>query len=146
MERESDEDKLIAVLKRHRDLKRWVMSELHRHGIDCQETYGNDEKGDIKLLNLADTQKAQDIIDGIHQRFNPTSQFIQQSQHNPTDSPHIEIKTQYLYGQEAMTLIAQGTVVGIASANAISQPSQLKLKQSGITFAEHISASIFSSS
>lgn len=146
MERESDEDKLIAVLKRHRDLKRWIMAELVKKGIECQETYGNDEKGDIKLLNPADTRKVQEIVDEMHQRFNPTSQSIQQSQHNSTDSPHVEIKTQYLYGQEAMTLIAQSTVIGLASANTISQPSRLKLKQSGIAFAERIPADVFSPS
>ena len=146
MEQESDEDRLIGVLKRHRDLKRWIMQELHQNGIDCQETYGNDEKGDIKVLNSADIQKAQSIIDAIHQRFNPECQLIPQPCLNNTNNPHIEIKTQYLYGQEAIAIIKQGTVVGIATANAISHPSQLKLKESGITFAERIPASVLSPS
>jgi hypothetical protein len=43
----SDEDKLIRVLQLHKALKQWVMGILREQGIACQETYGNDENGDI---------------------------------------------------------------------------------------------------
>jgi hypothetical protein len=144
IERESDEDKLIAVLKRHRDLKQWIMAQLLSQGINCQETYRNDEKGDIKLLNSKAIIKVQAIIDTIDQQFNATSRLPTQVQATKIENPHLEIKTQYLYGQEAVAIMQQGTVIGIASANRISQPSQVKLKQAGITFAENIPSSVFS--
>ncbi|MEM9906775.1 MAG: hypothetical protein AAF921_17285 [Cyanobacteria bacterium P01_D01_bin.44] len=144
MERPSDEDKLISALKRHRDLKRWVIKELIAQEIQCRETYDNDEKGDIKILNPSEVQKVQRIIDDIHQHFNPQTIVIAQTTVGITDMPHIEIKTQYLYGQETTAIIEQGTVIGLVSANIISQPSQYKLKESGITFAENIPQSTFS--
>jgi hypothetical protein len=56
----------------------------------------------------------------------------------PVGNPHLEIKTQYLYGKEVELIIQQGTVVGIVSASHISQPSRLKLEQAGIAYAENV--------
>jgi hypothetical protein len=53
-------------------------------------------------------------------------------------NPHLEIKTQYLYGKEVELIIQQGTVVGIVSAGNISQPSRLKLKEVGIAYVENV--------
>jgi hypothetical protein len=143
MERQSDEDKLIGILQQHRNLKRWVIAQLTTHNIPCQETYGNDEKGDIKIFNSANTFKVQQVIRDIHQRFNQDDSISPTATANSTLNPHLEIKTQYLYGKEVEIIINQGTVIGVISANKISQPSRHKLNQAGIAFAENIPKSVF---
>lgn len=140
---QSDEDRLIEVLRQHRDLKRWVMSQFADRGIPCQETYGNDEKGDIKLDRSADVAQVHETVLGWQCEFNPqcnAPSIVSSCQ--PSD-PHVEIKTQYLYGQEVDGLIQQGTVVAIVSASRVSAPSQAKLQQSGIAFAENIPIAAF---
>lgn len=140
---QSDEDRLIEVLRQHRDLKRWVMSQFADRGIPCQETYGNDEKGDIKLDRSADVAQVHETVLGWQCEFNPqcnAPSIVSSCQ--PSD-PHVEIKTQYLYGQEVDGLIQQGTVVAIVSASRVSAPSQAKLQQSGIAFAENMPITTF---
>jgi hypothetical protein len=146
MEKQSDEDKLIGILQQHRNLKHWVMAQLTIHNLPCRETYGNDEKGDIKIVNSADTLKVQQVVRDIHQQFNQDSPISPTATANSTSHPHLEIKTQYLYGKEVEIIIKQGTVIGIVSANRISQPSQHKLNNAGIAFAENIPKSAFTNS
>jgi hypothetical protein len=133
----SDEDRLIRVLKLHKALKRWTMKRLDQAGIDCQETYGNDEKGDIIVVHPEDTARAQQLLDEMQLRFN-TGKKEQDRAEMEFDTPHLEIKTQYLYGKEVELIIRQGTVVGIVSASNISQPSRLKLNQAGISYVENV--------
>lgn len=146
MEKQSDEDRLISILQQHRDLKRWTISQLTNHDIPCRETYDNDEKGDLKILNSADTVKVQQFVRDIHQQFNLDAPIAPKVIVNSTSNPHVEIKTQYLYGQDVEIIIKQGTVIGIVSANRISQPSQDKLNNAGIAFAENIPKSVFTNS
>jgi hypothetical protein len=47
----SDEDHLIRVLQLHKALKQWTIAVLLQQEILCQETYGDDEKGDIIVIN-----------------------------------------------------------------------------------------------
>jgi hypothetical protein len=133
----SDEDRLIRVLELHKALKLWTIAILLQQGISCQETYGNDEKGDIIVINSADIPLVQQLLDEIQSRFNPDRTIISHPVIE-TDHPHVEIKTQYLYGKEVELIIQQGTVIGIVSAGNISQPSRLKLDQAGIAYAENV--------
>ena len=130
MARQSDEDRLIQILQHHKALKHWTMNQLQEEGIPCQETYGNDEKGDIVLITPKDGAQAQTVVEQIHQQFNnndPQEVTIARANLTPTDEPHLEIKTQYLYGQEVDSILEKKTVVGIVSANKISKPSRQKL-------------------
>jgi len=144
MEQQSDEDRLINILQKHRNLKRWVIAQLTSQNILCRETYGNDENGDIKIINSTNTLKVKQMIREIHQQFNPNDSISATATVTSTSNPHLEIKTQYLYGKEVDIIIAQGTVLGIVSANRISQPSKQKLHQASIAFAENIPESTFS--
>jgi hypothetical protein len=110
----------------------------------CSKPYGNDENGDIKIINSADTLKVKQVIREIHQHFNQDDSIGSTATVKSTSNPHLEIKTQYLYGKEVDIIINQGTVIGIVSANKISQPSKQKLHQASIAFAENIPESTFS--
>ncbi|MEQ9001875.1 MAG: hypothetical protein RID53_35900 [Coleofasciculus sp. B1-GNL1-01] len=90
--------------------------------------------------------KVQQVIRDIHQRFNQDDFISPTATANSTLNPHLEIKTQYLYGKEVEIIINQGTVIGVISANKISQPSRHKLNQAGIAFAENIPKSVFTHS
>jgi hypothetical protein len=122
----------------HKALKLWTIAILLKQGISCQETYGNDEKGDIIVLNSADIPLVQQLLDEIQSRFNPDRGSVTNRQDIEAENPHLEIKTQYLYGREVELIIQQGTVIGIVSAGNISQPSRLKLEQAGIAYAENV--------
>jgi hypothetical protein len=138
----SDEDRLIKILQLHKALKQWTIAILLRQGIACQETYGNDEKGDIIVIHPEDAPRVQQLLDEIQRQFNPD----RSSTDRPAveaENPHLEIKTQYLYGKEVELIIQQGTVIGIVSASNISQPSRLKLDQAGIAYAENVPLSEF---
>ncbi len=134
----SDEDRLIRILQLHKALKQWTIAILLKEGIACQETYGNDEKGDIIVLNPSDVPSVQRLLDQIQKRFNLDRGEVPNRTVLEAENPHLEIKTQYLYGKEVELIIQQGAVVGIVSASNISQPSRLKLDQAGIAYAENV--------
>jgi hypothetical protein len=138
----SDEDRLIRILQLHKALKQWTIAILLRQGIACQETYGNDEKGDIIVIHPEDAPRVQQLLDEIQRQFNPDRSLTDRPAFE-AENPHLEIKTQYLYGKEVELIIQQGTVIGIVSASNISQPSRLKLDQAGIAYAENVPLSEF---
>lgn len=138
----SDEDRLIRVLQLHKALKQWTIATLLRQGIVCQETYGNDEKGDIIVINPEDAPRVQQLLDEIQQQFNSNRSLTDRPAFE-SENPHLEIKTQYLYGKEVELIIQKGTVIGIVSASNISQPSRLKLDQAGIAYVENVPLSEF---
>jgi hypothetical protein len=139
----SDEEKLIHILRLHKGLKDWVIKALIERGIECQETYGNDEKGDIIVIHPQDTRLVQQIVIEIHSRFNACENLTQQRRTQNNDNPHIEIKTQYLYGKEIQQILDLGTVIAIVSASHISQPAKLKLEQAGVVYAENVPTNEF---
>ena len=67
----SVEDRIIAQLTLHRDLKELLMRELRKLGIQCQETAFTDPNGDILLLDSKDVSKAQQLIQHLQQKANP---------------------------------------------------------------------------
>jgi hypothetical protein len=113
--------------------------------IRCRETYGNDAKGDILILQQKDSPSAQKLIREIHCQFNLEDVYDRTIKVN-VNEPHIEIKTQYLYGEEVDEIIQYGTVIGVVSAARVSQPSKLKLSLVGIVYAENIPLSEFQNS
>ncbi|MEA5419230.1 hypothetical protein VB712_08310 [Spirulina sp. CCNP1310] len=140
---QSDEDKLIQVLQDHRNLKYWVMQQLRARMIECQETYGNNSKGDIVLEDSNDALAVQDWAHEMHHFFNPDEPLTQQASGKLSDASYLEIKTTYLCGQEAEYIITKGTVVVVVSAAKISRPSQKKLAGAGISFVANVSRSQF---
>jgi hypothetical protein len=141
----SDEDRLIRILQLHKALKQWTITRLRQQGIACQETYGNDEKGDIIVINPSDAPLVQKFLDQIQSQFNAGRAVGRDGQLSlkafpvlESENPHLEIKTQYLYGKEVELIIEQGTVIGIVSASNISLPSRLKLEQAGIAYVENV--------
>ena len=139
----SDEDRLIRILQQHKALKEWTIARLLEQGIECQQTYGNDEKGDIIVIHSEDGLRVQQLLDEFQQRFNPSCEPIVDRPSGIFDNPHVEIKTQYLYGRDVELIIQQGTVIGIVSASNISQPSRLKLVQAGIAYVENVTLTEF---
>jgi hypothetical protein len=133
----SDEDRLIRILQLHKALKLWTINLLSQQGIACQETYGNDEKGDIIVLKAEDVPRVQQLLAALQMQFNDR-RLADRRPSIEVVNPHLEIKTQYLYGKEVELIIQQGTVVGIVSASNISQPSRLKLNQAGIAYADNV--------
>lgn len=79
------------------------------------------------------------MIGQVHRDFNDGEPIVMSQAKQPlTDNPHLEIKTQYLYGQEVDTIWQQKTVVAMVSANKISKPSRRKLSNSGVVYAENV--------
>ena len=60
--RVTDEDKMIEILKAHRDLISTVITRLKRHGISCRRTYGNEPSGDILIVRQEDVPRVKKII------------------------------------------------------------------------------------
>jgi len=56
---------LIRKIEIYEALKNWVIQELKKAGIDCEELDFYDEKGDIFIKNLEDVPKALEIIKKI---------------------------------------------------------------------------------
>ncbi|WP_157453387.1 hypothetical protein [Coleofasciculus chthonoplastes] len=54
------------------------------------------DEGDIKIINSADTLKAKQLIQEIHQQFNQNDSISGKATVTSTSNPHLEIKTQYL--------------------------------------------------
>ncbi len=67
----SAEDKLIAKLTLHRDIKELMIEKLRQAGIPCRETEFNDSNGDILIENPNDVAKAEKIIQNLQQKANP---------------------------------------------------------------------------
>lgn len=70
MERLSDEEKARQTLERHLNLKKWIMNLFKKDGIKSEETYGNDKRGDIIVVNPEDVPKAKKKIREINEKFN----------------------------------------------------------------------------
>ncbi|VXD15567.1 conserved hypothetical protein [Planktothrix serta PCC 8927] len=66
----SDEDRMIEILIKHRDLKRFVIKKLKEEGISCQETTKNDPKGDILIVNPEDVARVKEIINQMQNKSN----------------------------------------------------------------------------
>lgn len=59
---------LIDKINLHEDLKIWLIQELQKQGIECQETDFYDEKGDIEIVKDSDLTKALEVITRIKQQ------------------------------------------------------------------------------
>ena len=66
----SAEDKIIAKLQLHRDIKNLTIQELQNVNIACGETNFTNPKGDIEIANAKDTPKAKVIIRQLQNRAN----------------------------------------------------------------------------
>lgn len=85
----SDEARLIRVLQLHKALKLWTIEILLQQGIPCQETYGNDEKGDIIVINPGDIPRVQKLLDEMQSQFNPDRRVIDRPVMT-ADNPHVD--------------------------------------------------------
>lgn len=145
MSQQSDEDRLIGIIRAHRDLKYWVMEKLRAQGFACEETYDNDVNGDIQLLGDVNIAVVQAWVLSQHQWFNPKAENLQLKHSKTSSNPHLEIKTSYLCGQEAESIVTKETVIAVVSAGKISRPSQKRLLEAGIVFMMNVPRSEFSS-
>lgn len=66
----SAEDKIIAKITLHRDIKQLVIQELRNAGVSCQETNFTDPNGDISIANSSDAPKIKQIIRDLQKRAN----------------------------------------------------------------------------
>ncbi|CAD5926413.1 MAG TPA: hypothetical protein DCQ51_13695 [Planktothrix sp. UBA8407] len=66
----SDEDRMIEIYIKHRNLKRFVIKKLKEEGINCQETTKNDPKGDILIVNPEDSPRVKEIINQMQNKSN----------------------------------------------------------------------------
>lgn len=132
----TDEDLQIARLRIHRDLVGWVIVALEEVGILAERTRGNDENGDIRLLNSSDVILAKERLREIHQRLggaaiNLTAQASQ--------GVYIEIKA-YSGTPVTSTLarqwIDQQTLLGIVTTTTITQPAKALLNEADIAWIE----------
>jgi outer membrane lipopolysaccharide assembly protein LptE/RlpB len=66
----SDEDRMIEIYIKHRNLKRFVIKKLKEQGINCQETTKNDPKCDILIVNPEDSSRVKEIINQMQNQSN----------------------------------------------------------------------------
>jgi hypothetical protein len=64
----SDEDGMILSLKKHKKIKNLLIQRLRQEGIECEETTGNDRKGDILIIKKEDAPRVQAIIRELQQK------------------------------------------------------------------------------
>ena len=66
---QTDEDRQIERLIIHRNLVGWVIERLGDVGIEAMRTIGNDEHGDIRLLQPEDIARAKVMLRSLQQKL-----------------------------------------------------------------------------
>lgn len=66
----SAEDKIIAKLTLHRDIKELLIQKLRQAGVACHETEFTDSKGDIRIENSDEIAKVRQIIQDLQHKAN----------------------------------------------------------------------------
>jgi hypothetical protein len=66
----SAEDRIIAKLTLHRDIKELLIQKLTREGISCRETEFTDSQGDILIENPDDADRVKAIVRELQQKAN----------------------------------------------------------------------------
>jgi hypothetical protein len=66
----TDEDKMIARLRVHRDFIGWVIDLLKEEGIEARRTTDNHPSGDILIVNQKDAPRVREIVRSVNSKFN----------------------------------------------------------------------------
>lgn len=66
---ETDEDRMIYQLELHRDLTSYICSCLDKASIPYKKTVGNDQRGDVLLIERKDIPAVKDMINQLDKKF-----------------------------------------------------------------------------
>jgi GTPase len=133
---ETDEDRQIERLLIHRNLVGWVIERLEDVGIEAMRTIGNDENGDIRLLQPEDVVQAKVVLRSLQQELDGT---VREGRSQMGDNVYIEIKA---YSTTTVTstlvrrLIQKSTVMGVVTTAGITKPAKELLDQADIAWVE----------
>ena len=132
----TDEDRQIERLLIHRNLVGWVIERLGEVGIDATRTSGNDENGDIQLLQPEDVVRAKVMLRSLQQKLDGT---VREGRSQMGDNVYIEIKaysTTTVTSTLARRLIQKSTVMGVVTTAGITKPAKGLLDQADIAWVE----------
>jgi GTPase len=133
---QTDEDRQIERLIIHRDLVGWVINRLRQSEIEAERTTGNDENGDIRLLQTEKIAQAKSILRSVQEELDGT---VWQGQSQTGETVYIEIKA---YSATTVTstlarqLTKKSTVMGVVTTAGITKPAKDLLNQADIAWIE----------
>lgn len=133
---QTDEDRQIERLIIHRDLVGWVINRLGQSEIEAERTTGNDENGDIRLLQTEKIAQAKAVLRSVQEELDGT---VWQGQSQTGETVYIEIKA---YSATTVTstlarqLIKKSTVMGVVTTAGITKPAKGLLDQADIAWIE----------
>ena len=133
---QTDEDRQIERLLIHRNLVGWVIERLGEVGIEAMRTIGNDENGDIRLLQPEDVAQAKVMLRSLQQKLDGT---VREGRSQMGDNVYIEIKaysTTTVTSTLARRLIQKSTVMGVVTTAGITKPAKGLLDQADIAWVE----------
>jgi GTPase len=133
---QTDEYRQIERLIIHRDLVGWVINRLRQSEIQAERTTGNDENGDIRLLQTEKIAQAKAVLRSVQEELDGT---VWQGQSQIGETVYIEIKA---YSATTVTstlarqLIKKSTVMGVVTTAGIMKPAKDLLDQADIAWIE----------
>jgi hypothetical protein len=133
---QTDEDRQIERLLIHRNLVGWVIERLEAVGIEAMRTIGNDENGDIRLLQPEDVARAKVMLRSLQQELDGT---VREGRSQMGDNVYIEIKaysTTTVTSTLARRLIQKSTVMGVVTTAGITKLAKELLDQADIAWVE----------
>jgi hypothetical protein len=114
----------------------WVINRLRQSEIEAERTTGNDENGDIRLLQTEKIAQAKSILRSVQEELDG---IVWQGQSQTGETVYIEIKA---YSATTVTstlarqLIKKSTVMGVVTTAGITKPAKDLLNQADIAWIE----------
>jgi hypothetical protein len=133
---QTDEDRQIERLLIHRNLVGWVIDRLKESAIEAVRTTGNDENGDIRLLQAEDVAQAKAVLRSVQQELDGT---MRNGGSQRSETVYIEIKaysTTTVTATLARRLIQKSTVMGVVTTAGITKPAKALLDEADIAWVE----------
>lgn len=133
---QTDEDRQIQRLLIHRNLVGWVIDRLKQSAIEAVRTTGNDENGDIRLLQAEDVAQAKAVLRSVQQELDGT---MRNGGSQRVETVYIEIKaysTTTVTATLARRLIQKSTVMGVVTTAGITKPAKALLDEADIAWVE----------
>jgi hypothetical protein len=133
---QTDEDRQIQRLLIHRNLVGWIIARLRQASIAAVRTVGNDENGDIRLLQTEDIFKAKTVLRTVQEELDGT---IRKGRTQTEETIYIEIKaysTTTVTSTLARRLIQRSAVMGVVTTGSITKPAKELLDQADIAWIE----------
>ena len=132
----TDEDRQIERLIIHRNLVQWIVQALSEEKIVAVRTTGNDEGGDICIVQLMDVPRAKAKLRDIQRILNGGS-FTPQPQTG--EANYIEVKAYCattVTSTLARKLIQKATVMGVVTTGTMTKPAKALLDEADIAWIE----------